>query len=46
MVSFMISSKTPKFGSSDARRVLCRDENLVDEVPMEQWEVNKAYREW
>lgn len=38
MVSFMISTKTTKPSASD--------ENLVDEVHMEQWKVNKAYREW
>lgn len=36
MGSFTISSRTTKPGPSDARRVMYRDENLLDEVHTEQ----------
>lgn len=34
MVSFTISSRPTKPGPSDAGRVMCRDENFMDEVHM------------
>lgn len=36
MVSFMMSSRTAKPSPSDARRGMCRDENLLGDVHMEQ----------
>lgn len=42
MASFRISSRTTKPVPSDARRVMYRDENLMVEVLMKQWKVNKT----
>ena len=41
----IISIGTTNPGPCDTRQVMYRGENLMTEVYMEQWKVNKAYGE-